>query len=289
MTEVLFRKPDVEEMGRQGYYGVDMHFHSVYSHDGWIRSRDVVKLMHKHNTGVAVADHNSITGAEKVYRNKKGALVIPAIEVTVRKGAHVLVYFYGLRELQNFYKKEIQPNLPVMLPYALKLSLEELLERTEDYNCVVCAPHPFGPFSPCLEHTTITSSILRRIRAVEVINGYNLHKDNLKALDWALKHKKAMTGGTDGHTIFEFAKVLTFAESASIEGFMKAVLKKKVKIIGKEDPFVEKAMATCFKQGMYLTRSLFNQTLIPLAVSAACNQARFTYNKATHKANKRNI
>jgi len=277
MSEVLHENPNPKKMAKKGYFGVDMHFHTVYSVDGFLRSRDVIKYAQKRKIGVAIADHNTIIGAVKAYRNRKGAMIIPAIEVTTRRGVHVLVYFYGIRELQNFFKKEIEPKLPFMNPYYSKLSVLELLEKSKDYNCIVCAPHPFGPFSPSLEKIKIRKKIVEKFDAIEVMNSFNLHNDNIKALQLAMRHNKPMTGGTDGHTIFEFGTTLTFAKSRTIDGFLGAVMKKKVKIIGREDPVLQKILASGLKQTMYFTRSFFTQTFLPYWVKSAHNYINYIH------------
>ena len=106
--KILFERPNLEELTEQ-YAVVDLHFHSKYS-DGNNAISSIAKRARDLGIGIAITDHNEIKGAVEVDRYR-GVLNIPGIEVTSREGTHLLIYFYDIRSLKQFYKKDIQPHM----------------------------------------------------------------------------------------------------------------------------------------------------------------------------------
>jgi predicted metal-dependent phosphoesterase TrpH len=256
MGSVIFKRPPLRRFRKQGsdLFGVDMHFHTRYSMDGVSRITNMVKKAKKKDIGFAVTDHNEIKGVISAFKNRKGALVIPGIEVSCRDGTHILSYFYTKGELEQFFNKKIKPRLKKN-PYRADISVSELINELKDYNSVICAPHPFAAGAVSLQKINPTKKLIKSLDLVEVINGYNFRRFNMKAVYWASSHNKAMCGGSDGHTTLELGKVLTFTKGTDIESIFKEMLKNRAVVIGKEEHLIFKMYMTARKETAYLRQS----------------------------------
>ena len=71
-------------------------------------------------------------------------LIVPGMEVSAFDGPHILTYFYSPGDLEDFYRKHIEPNRQKAPWLATKLRTPEILDRAEGYNCVMVAAHPYG-------------------------------------------------------------------------------------------------------------------------------------------------
>lgn len=256
MGSVIFKRPPLRKFRKQGsdLFGVDMHFHTRYSMDGVSRITNMVKKAKKKDIGFAVTDHNEIKGVISAFKNRKGALVIPGIEITCKDGVHMLSYFYTKDEMEHFFNKRIRPRLKSN-PYRADISVNELIDELKDYSSVICAPHPFSTAAVSLHNINPTKSLIRSLDLVEVINGYNFRRFNMKAVYWASSHDKAVCGGSDGHTTLELGKVLTFTKGRDIESIFKEMLKNKAVVIGSEGNIIFKMYMTARKESAYINRS----------------------------------
>ena len=128
MGSVIFKKPPLRKFRKEGseLFGVDMHFHTKYSLDGISRITTSIKKAKKKRIGFAITDHNEIKGVISAYKNKKGSMIIPGIEVTCRNGVHMLVYFYTKGNLEEFYNKSLKPKMKVN-PFFVDISVTELI------------------------------------------------------------------------------------------------------------------------------------------------------------------
>ncbi|MBU2561257.1 MAG: PHP domain-containing protein [Nanoarchaeota archaeon] len=254
MASVIFKKPPLRKLRKEGLFGVDMHFHTRYSLDAVSRIPVSVKKAEKKGFGFAITDHNTIDGVMHSYRLRKHALIIPGIEITCRNGNHVLAYFYHHNELEEFFNRQLKPRMKKN-PFFIDISLPELMQVSKGYNSIICAAHPFAPGAVGIMHTGIAKSVERSLKMIEVINGYNFRRSNMKAVYWASKNNKAMTGGSDAHSTFELGKVLTFTHGDDIESVFKEMLKNKSIIFGKEDNIFLKTVMSIRKESAYVNRS----------------------------------
>lgn len=238
MNKVEFRKPDIAKIRKQGFLCVDMHYHTEYS-DTTTKVEDILKKAKEDNIGVAITDHNEIKGAMKAVNNKD-VMVIPGIEVTCIEGAHILLYFYNIYELEEFYNKHIKDNKFINPNLATTVKVEDLLEYAKNYNCVVSAAHPFGyklsycGLSKCVKNGFVSESVFANIHALEVNCGVMNRVLNKKALKQAEELGKGMTGGSDGHTLFQLGSVVTCSKAGTVEGFLDNIIKGNAFVIGKE-------------------------------------------------------
>jgi len=237
MIQITFQKPQVKELNKLGFNCVDMHFHTKYS-DGISKIQSVLKKARKREVGVAITDHNDIRGAIEAYNNRNGVFMVPGIEVTSYEGPDILLYFCNTQELQDYYIKYIK-NFKGKDPNGrLKKSFVDLIEPSQNYNCLVSLPHPCGvlwkSIPKFIEKYGHEKKLLEHVDAVEVMNSEQMKKANLNALKLREQWKKAFTGGSDGHSLWELGSTVTFSYEHNLEAFLESIRKKKNYVTGKE-------------------------------------------------------
>src|SRR3989338_2159657 len=147
MDRISFEKPDIIELNSKGLMCIDMHVHSIYS-DTFTTVKRILKKSRKDNFGVALTDHNGIKGSVKAFQfrevKNKEILIVPGMEVSSSEGPHLLVYFYSMNDLTDFFERVIK-NKRNKNPYtATKLSVKEIIDKSGEYNCLKSVAHPFN-------------------------------------------------------------------------------------------------------------------------------------------------
>jgi len=248
-NRILFEQPNLDRL-LADHAVVDLHFHTRHS-DGLCSVAALAERSERLGIGVAVTDHNTIGGALELdgYRH---ILSIPGIEVTSREGTHVLVYFYDIDALKEFYTRSVRPYMGVDVMSSTHLEMEEIVARARRHDCVIIFPHPF-----CAAYTGICNNYFspeRRRRlfemadGVEVINSENLNKWNLKCAVLGFNLDKAITGGSDGHSLSRLGQVVTYAPcKPRRRAFLDAVKRKHVKVIGTETDILRKVKSNSIK------------------------------------------
>lgn len=254
-NRVLFEKPDLTLL-RKGHAVFDMHFHTRYT-DGRDTAAAIAARARALGIGIAVTDHNDIRGAldmEKI----KDVPSIPGIEITSREGSHILVYFYSVQDLKKFYTKYIKPFLGRDVMSSTRLSMEEIVHCAKLFPSVTIFPHPF-----CVAYTGVCNlnfdeSRLERLLAaadgVEVLNAENIHRWNMKCTLLGLNLRKAITGGSDGHSLYHMGKVVTYANCEQTgPALLDAVKNGQTFVIGKEINLFRKVAAGSAKLNVHAT------------------------------------
>lgn len=242
---ILFEKPDLALL-RKDHAVFDMHFHTCRT-DGRDSVRAIAHRARILGVGVAITDHNDIGSALEMgqYRDVPS---IPGIEITSREGTHILVYFYERRHLKKFYTKYIQPFLGREIMSSTRLSMEEIVHSAKLFPSVTIFPHPY-----CVAYTGICNLNFEQARlerlldaadGVEVINAENIHRWNLRCTLLGLYLKKAITGGSDGHSLYHMGKVVTIACCEfSGPAMLDAIKNGSARVIGKEINLFRKVAA----------------------------------------------
>ncbi len=235
-NRIAFEKPALGELGLF-HTVVDMHIHTRYS-DGLNSSHAIAKRAMALGIGVAVTDHNEIQGAIEIDKASH-ILSIPGIEITSREGSHLLVYFYETESLKRFYRVDVVPFMGGGVMSSLSLSMEEIIQRARGYRTVVVFAHPY-----CAAYTGVCNlhfpkerldNLMLSVDGVEVINAGNLNKWNLQCAVLGFNLNKAVTGGSDAHSLNHIGRAVTYLPGeASREAFLDAVKQCRVKVIGKE-------------------------------------------------------
>ena len=246
---VIFQAPDLDNLSQTSTV-VDLHFHSHFS-DGANSPQQIIEKAEQLGIGIAITDHNSIDGAMAIDRQSR-VLNIPGIEITSRDGAHILLYFYTARSLKKFFKASVQPYLGKELMSSIGLTMEEIIRQARPYEPVIIFPHPF-----CAMYTGICNPLFSADRqhelltaadGVEVINAGNLKKWNLKSALLGFNLNKIMTGGSDGHNLYQMGKAVTCAPvPPDRTAFLDALKAKDNRVVGKELDFVRKIASNSAK------------------------------------------
>jgi predicted metal-dependent phosphoesterase TrpH len=74
VQKIIFEKPDIEQINRHGLNAVDMHYHTNHS-DHPTRVKDAFKRAKQKGFGLAITDHNQISGVIEAYELKTDVLV----------------------------------------------------------------------------------------------------------------------------------------------------------------------------------------------------------------------
>lgn len=247
--KIIFEKPDLALL-RKGHAVFDMHFHTRYT-DGRDAIHAIAARARALGIGIAITDHNDIRGALEMdqYRDVPS---IPGIEITSREGTHILVYFYEQRHLKKFYAKYIKPFLGRDVMSSTKLGMEEIVHCAKLFPSVTIFPHPY-----CVAYTGICNlnfdeprlgRLLESVDGVEVINAENIHRWNLRCTLLGLHLGKAITGGSDGHSLYHMGKVVTYAAcEKSGPAMLDAVKDGRAYVVGKEINLFRKVAANSAK------------------------------------------
>ena len=195
-----------ERIAEEGPTAVDMHFHTNHSDSLTTVARP--EAGKEAGIGVAITDHNAISGSEEALRAGSGVLVVPGIEVSAADGPHILLYFYDIGSLRDYYERHVRPFKGASPYLAIGLDTSEIVRRSAGYSCVRVAAHPYGyllfnkGLQKCIEARYLEQSILERFDAVEVMCGGMTRKLNVRPRTWPSSSSRAARGA-DGHCDLE--------------------------------------------------------------------------------------
>ena len=234
---IRFKSPILSQIRERGYLPVDMHIHTRHS-DAAISIPSLFARAKLLGIGVAITDHNEIRGAVEACHQPRDALIIPGIEISALEGPHILLYFYSAGDLTDYFTTHIKGNRGKSQNMAIRLSVEQILESAENYECVKIAAHPFGYFGlnrgvlKCIGNKTIPAGTIDHIDGIEVISGGMSQKINDKAARYAGDHDLPITGGSDSHVLHSVGNVVTCVKADTVDGFLKGILAKESVVIG---------------------------------------------------------
>jgi predicted metal-dependent phosphoesterase TrpH len=167
----------------QKNYRLDLHTHSIISHDGGIKIDQYRTLLADPKIVIAITDHNEISFAQKA-RQDLGEKIIVGEEIMTIEGEII-----GL-----FLKNRIEP----------KLSPEETIRQIRQQNGLVYIPHP-------LEKTRrgLTLEVLRRISSsidiVEIFNARTLESWKIKKVaEFLVGRNIIVASSSDAHSVGGF-------------------------------------------------------------------------------------
>jgi PHP domain-containing protein len=212
----------------------------------------------KRGIGLAITDHNTVSGVVEAERGNAPVLLIPGIEISAWDGPHVLLYFFSVGDLTECYERHIADKKSSSPCLATSLTTPEIATFAEEYACVMVAAHPFGyllfnkGLGKCIERQYLSSRIYDTFDGLEVISGGMSRTLNQKAADVAESRGMCMTGGTDGHLLSNLGHVLTCAHAETPEEFLEAVLHRKNGVMGREKNLVEKCVMASAMLPQYL-------------------------------------
>jgi len=175
---------------------LDLHIHSTYSRDGTASPKEIVlKCKELGLDGLAITDHNAIQGSMDAVKlaELEGLLVVRGVEISTING-HVLAY--GISEL---------------IPKGL--SIHETIDKIHESGGVAVAAHPVRfPSGIGLELASYS-----KFDAIEVLNGGNSRRSNLRAARLAESLRRPVTAGSDAHSVEEIGKSYVVLEGPQTE------------------------------------------------------------------------
>lgn len=214
---------------------IDFHVHTNASVDSSIEPKDLLKKSKKLGIIPAITDHNSIESHKK-FKELKGKVILGE---EVRTDVGDLIGLY------------IQELIPKKTPFL------EALDNIKEQGGIACLPHGFDKFRYGVGYKF--PEYAKKVEIIEVFNARCFTPGpNKKAEEFAKKHKKLITAGSDSHLLFEFARTYTELPDFDLEN-PKALLKalKKARIHGVLTPKHAKAMTVVYSRIRRLKRLFF--------------------------------
>ena len=247
--KIQFEKPNLAELSEH-YTVVDLHFHSNYS-DGKNPVSAIAQKARELGIGIAVTDHNEIKGAVELDRYR-GILNIPGIEITSIEGTHLLIYFYDIKSLKKFYKKDIKPRMGHDVMSSTSLEMEEIIGCARAFETVIVFPHPYSATFTGIQNTYFPADRLEQlfemVDGIEVINAENLNKWNLRSALLGFNLDLGITGGSDGHHLPQMGRAVCYAPcKKDRRAFLDAVKSGQTRVIGKESDIIKKVRSNSVK------------------------------------------
>lgn len=188
-------------MQEKTHYKVDLHSHSIISHDGGISAEEYERIL---NTGkldvIAITDHNE-TSFARIMHKKHGDKIIIGEEITTAEGEIIGLY--------------LQETIPA------QLSAIETVKRIKEQNALVYIPHPFEIYRKGIQASAL-DLIKDDVDIVEVFNGRGILRGKPKeALSFANLYQKSQAASGDAHCIrgmgYTYSIVKDFPEHKTLK------------------------------------------------------------------------
>jgi predicted metal-dependent phosphoesterase TrpH len=185
----------------------DLHTHSNFS-DGLPSIDRIEDRCRRDQLSISLTDHNEIRGS--VLLNERDRIsCLPGIEVGTKEGLEFLVYFGCPGQLEDYYRRAVEPFLLSRFMVRSKVASIECLETAKEMGAYVSLAHPFAfgrkslDFQRASRKTTKTfvDEVVERIDAVELYNGGVPPKVNRRAAAFLESIDKPITVGSDSHRL----------------------------------------------------------------------------------------
>jgi predicted metal-dependent phosphoesterase TrpH len=166
---------------------IDLHVHTYYSDDSLMKPAEVIRTVQRLGLdGVAITDHNTITGARELQAVAP-FLVIVGEEIKTTQG-----------EIIGLFLRE---------PIPRGLSPEETIAAIRQQEAVVYVPHPLDRIRTSAMGRRALLRIIHQVDALEVFNARILFpRENAQARELALRYGLAMGAGSDAHIASEIGR-----------------------------------------------------------------------------------
>jgi predicted metal-dependent phosphoesterase TrpH len=209
---------------------IDLHCHSYYSNDGISSPEKLIKTALKRGLdGIALTDHNTTQGWKEAIEvaKKLNAILVLGEEIKIKKEGKTVGEI-----LAYFIKEEIDPK---------GKTIEDVIQEIKKQGGIAIIAHPFSWRKKFRE----LEKYKNLVDGIEVFNARSqTKKGNKKSFEFAEKNNLAMTAGSDAHSHFEIGNAYIEAEAKNLDELKEAILKKKVKIQGRQSPIFVQTFAT---------------------------------------------
>jgi predicted metal-dependent phosphoesterase TrpH len=185
----------------------DLHTHSNFS-DGLPSIDRIEDRCLRDRLSISLTDHNEIRGSILLCERDRISC-IPGVEVGTREGLEFLVYFGCPGQLEDYYRRAVEPHLLSRYMVRSRVSSIECLEIARDMGGYISLAHPFAfgrkslEFQKASRKTTHTfvDEVLERVDAIELYNGGVPPKVNRQAASFIASIDKPITVGSDSHRL----------------------------------------------------------------------------------------
>lgn len=162
-------------------YKIDLHTHSIISHDGGITAQDYERVLTSGKLDyVAITDHNE-TRFARMLHNKLGDKIIIGEEIATQQG-----------EIIGLFLKETIPG---------GLSIEETVAQIKLQGGLVYIPHPYETFRKGVQEESL-QNIKKDIAIIEVFNGRGRFRGKPSlASAFANENNLAKAASSDAHGV----------------------------------------------------------------------------------------
>ena len=145
---------------------------------------------------IAVADHNTITGALKL-KDIAPFKIIVAEEILTPVG-----------EIMGLFLNEAVPR---------GLSWQETISRIRNQGGLVAIPHPFGRSLPWNTNMLTSTEVLSQVDIIETFNSRTpFSNSSARAWELAKEQDKVASAGSDAHTLSEIGRA--YVEMPEFDG-----------------------------------------------------------------------
>jgi len=183
---------------------VELHCHSRFS-DGLPAVEQIMLRAARGLGAIAITDHDTLAGYRAARKLKLDILLIPALEITSTDG-HILAL--GVNSI-------VQP----------RMTAAETIDAIHGQGGIAIAAHPFGGMT----RPSITNEdALRKMDAIEVLNGGTFMRQNNLAYQLAKKLRMPMTSGSDAHLLKNVGRFSCEVKADSVDGILNAIKRGKV-------------------------------------------------------------
>ncbi len=199
------------------FYKIDLHTHSIISHDGGIRKIQYRHLLEKKVLDcIAITDHNE-TSFAKTMHEELGERIIVGEEIESSDGEII-----GL-----FLSKTVPAGL----------SAEETVNQIKNDGGLVYIPHPFEKARHSLQEDVL-KTIIKDVDIIEAFNGRGVFRGKSRlARHIAISENIAMAASSDAHCKIGIGKTFSITKQLPTKDSLKKLLREG-KLQKKYAPFV---------------------------------------------------
>ena len=165
----------------------DLHTHTIDSYDCSTPLDNVIEGCLANGVNcLGVTDHDTIELALELAERAPFPVIVGE-EITAREG-----------QIMGYFLHEVIPP---------GLSTEETIAAIHEQGGLVCMPHPFCRLIPSRTKESVTRALVDQIDIFEVANARNpLSRDDRRAVEFAERHNKPVSAGSDSHRACEFGR-----------------------------------------------------------------------------------
>ena len=128
------------------------------------------------------------------------------------------------------------------------LTSSGVLRAAEGYSCLRAPAHPYGyllfnsGLAKCIEKGYLDESPYRQCDLIEGICANMTRGENLRAISLAARLGLPVTGGSDGHLIFDLGSAVTCTASADPGTFLDELKHGRARVVGRENHLLSKML-----------------------------------------------